>query len=91
VTSATADREARAAVFQPRSVFALRGGGDTVFRAPSRLRASSAHDDERESAQFVEVGNFPVDNRRLVWSGRATEDETSVNLSAGFAVTPQDT
>src|SRR6185437_6953743 len=41
--------------------------------------------------QFVEVGNFPVDNRASrIFGAKPLKDETAVNVSAGFAFTPRD-
>ena len=41
--------------------------------------------------QFIQVGNFPVDNpASRLFGAKPLKEETSFNLSAGFAFTPQD-
>ena len=82
--------------FQPAPQFVLRGGVSTGFRAPNLAQshyASSITNFELDEAtgrqRPVEVGIFPVESRPAQLLGaQPLKPETSVNLNAGFAVTP---
>jgi iron complex outermembrane recepter protein len=78
--------------FQPSPRFVLRGAASTGFRAPGLAQSFFSHTTTNViGGQFVEVGNFPVDNRASrIFGAKPLKDETSVNLSGGFAFTPQD-
>jgi iron complex outermembrane receptor protein len=78
--------------FQPSPRFIVRGAASTGFRAPGLAQSYFSHTTTNViGGQFVEVGNFPVDNpASRVFGAKPLKDETSVNLSAGFAFTPQD-
>jgi iron complex outermembrane recepter protein len=78
--------------FQPTQRFALRAAASTGFRAPGLSQSFFSHTTTNViGGKFVEVGNFPVDNRASrIFGAKPLRDETSVNLSAGFAFTPRD-
>ena len=78
--------------FQPSPRFVVRGAASTGFRAPGLAQSFFSHTTTNViGGQFVEVGNFPVDNRASrIFGAQPLKDETSVNLSAGFAFTPRD-
>src|SRR5882762_9406734 len=78
--------------FQPTQRFVLRGAASTGFRAPGLAQSYFSHTTTNViGGQFVEVGNFPVDNRASrIFGAKPLKEETSVNLSAGFAFTPND-
>jgi iron complex outermembrane recepter protein len=78
--------------FQPTPRFVLRGAASTGFRAPGLAQSFFSHTTTNViGGQFVEVGNFPVDNRASrIFGAQPLKDETSVNLSGGFAFTPKD-
>jgi iron complex outermembrane recepter protein len=78
--------------FQPAQRFVLRGAASTGFRAPGLAQSYFSHTTTNViGGQFIEVGNFPVDNRASrVFGAKPLKEETSVNLSAGFAFTPSD-
>jgi iron complex outermembrane receptor protein len=78
--------------FQPTPRFVLRGAASTGFRAPGLAQSYFSHTTTNViGGQFVEVGNYPVDNRASrIFGAKPLKDETSVNLSAGFAFTPTD-
>lgn len=78
--------------FQPTQRFVLRGAASTGFRAPGLSQSYFSHTTTNViGGQFVEVGNFPVDNHASqIFGAKPLKEETSVNLSAGFAVTPRD-
>jgi iron complex outermembrane receptor protein len=78
--------------FQPTQRFMLRGAANTGFRAPGLAQSYFSHTTTNViGGQFVEVGNFPVDNRASkIFGAKPLKEETATNLSAGFAVTPQD-
>ena len=82
---------------QPSEQFILRAAASTGFRAPALSQsfyASTVTNFARDingQLQPYEVGIFPVDHPASVALGaRPLKDETSVNLSAGFAVSPSD-
>jgi iron complex outermembrane receptor protein len=78
--------------FQPTQRFALRGAASTGFRAPGLAQSYFSHTTTNViGGQFIQVGNFPVDNRASrIFGAKPLKEETSVNLSAGFAFTPRD-
>lgn len=78
--------------FQPTPRFVVRGAASTGFRAPGLAQSFFSHTTTNViGGQFVEVGNFPVDNdASRIFGAQPLKDETSVNLSAGFAFTPKD-
>ena len=78
--------------FQPTQRFVLRGAASTGFRAPGLSQSYFSHTTTNViGGQFVEVGNFPVDNHASqIFGAKPLKEETSVNLSGGFAVTPRD-
>ena len=78
--------------FQPAQRFVLRGAASTGFRAPGLSQSYFSHTTTNViGGQFIEVGNFPVDNRASrIFGAKRLKEETSVNVSAGFAFTPSD-
>ncbi len=78
--------------YQPAQRFALRGAASTGFRAPGLAQSYFSHTTTNViGGKFVQVGNFPVDNRASrIFGAKPLKEETSVNLSAGFAFTPRD-
>jgi len=78
--------------FQPTQRFVLRGAASTGFRAPGLAQSYFSHTTTNViGGQFIEVGNYPVDNRASrIFGAKPLKEETSVNLSAGFAFTPSD-
>ncbi len=78
--------------FQPTPRFVVRGAASTGFRAPGLAQSFFSHTTTNViGGQFVEVGNFPVDNHASrIFGAKPLKDETAVNLSAGFAFTPRD-
>ncbi len=77
---------------QPNPRFVVRGAVSTGFRAPGLSQSFFSHTTTNViGGQFIEVGNFPVDNRASrIFGAKPLKDETSVNLSGGFAFTPTD-
>ncbi len=77
---------------QPTQRFVLRGAASTGFRAPGLAQSYFSHTTTNViGGQFIEVGNFPVDKRASrIFGAKPLKEETSVNLSAGFAFTPSD-
>jgi iron complex outermembrane receptor protein len=78
--------------FQPSRQFVARAAASTGFRAPGLAQSYFSHTTTNViGGQFVEVGNFPVDNRASqIFGAQPLKDETSVNLSGGFAFSPND-
>ena len=78
--------------FQPTQRFVLRGAASTGFRAPGLSQSYFSHTTTNViGGQFIEVGNFPVDHRATqIFGAKPLKEETSVNLSGGFALTPRD-
>ena len=78
--------------FQPSQRFVLRGAASTGFRAPGLSQSYFSHTTTNViGGQFIEVGNFPVDHpASQIFGAKALKEETSVNLSGGFALTPRD-
>jgi iron complex outermembrane recepter protein len=78
--------------FQPTQRFVLRGAVSTGFRAPGLSQNFFSHTTTNFiGGTLVEVGNFPVDHPATrLFGAKDLQEETSLNLSAGFAVTPTD-
>src|SRR6266704_1199264 len=78
--------------FQPTPRFVVRGAASTGFRAPGLSQSFFSHTTTNViGGQFVEVGNFRVDNgASRIFGAKPLKDETAVNVSAGFAFTPRD-
>ncbi|HXG44841.1 MAG TPA: TonB-dependent receptor [Gemmatimonadales bacterium] len=78
--------------YQPTPRLVLRGALSTGFRAPGLAQSFFSHRTTNViGGQFVEVGNFPVDHPAArLFGAKPLKEETSVNLSAGFAFTPRD-
>jgi len=78
--------------YQPIQRFAVRAAASTGFRAPGLAQSYFSHTTTNViGGQFIQVGNFPVDNRASrIFGAKPLKEETSVNLSAGFAYTPRD-
>ena len=78
--------------FQPTQRFVLRGAASTGFRAPGLSQSYFSHTTTNViGGQFIEVGNFPVDHgASQIFGAKPLKEETSVNLSGGFALTPRD-
>jgi iron complex outermembrane receptor protein len=78
--------------YQPSEQLTLRAAGSTGFRAPglSQVHFSKVVTNVIEG-EFVEIGVFPVGHpaSRLLGS-RDLDEERSLNLSAGLAVSPQE-
>lgn len=77
--------------------FILRAAASTGFRAPALSQSFYASTvtnfarDVNGQLQPYEVGIFPVNHpASLALGAKPLKDETSVNLSAGFAVSPSD-
>ena len=78
--------------FQPTRQFLVRGAISTGFRAPGLAQSFWSHTTTNFlGGQLVEVGNFPVTNRvSRIFGAQPLKEETSVNLSGGFAYSPAD-
>ncbi len=84
--------------YQPSPRLVLRAAANTGFRAPGLGQSHFSHittnfifDPSIGQRVPIDVGNFPVDNpASLLLGSRPLEEETSVNLSAGFALSPSD-
>lgn len=78
--------------YQPSEQLIFRAAGSTGFRAPglSQIHFSKVVTNVI-AGEFIEVGIFPVDHdaSRLLGS-KDLKEETSLNLSAGFAVSPRE-
>ncbi len=78
--------------YQPSPRLTLRAAGSTGFRAPG---LSQSHFSKVVTnvigGQFVEVGIFPVaDSAARLLGSKPLNEEISVNVSAGLAVSPRD-
>jgi iron complex outermembrane receptor protein len=78
--------------YQPSRRVVLRAAGGTGFRAPGLSQVAFSKVVTNVIAdQFVEVGVFPVDHPAALALGAVPlTEETSLNFSAGLAVTPMD-
>ena len=81
-----------AARFQASSRVILRAAGSTGFRAPGLGQSHFSKVVTNVIGGVIEeIGVYPVDHPAAVALGaQPLRDETSLNLSAGFAVTPMD-
>jgi iron complex outermembrane receptor protein len=70
----------------------LRAALSTGFRAPGLAQNFWSHTTTNFiGGHLIEVGNFPVTNRASrIFGAKPLRDETSVNLSGGFAFSPAD-
>lgn len=78
--------------YQPVQRFVLRGAVSSGFRAPSLAQSYFDHVSTNVIAgQLIDIGVFPVNSPAAKALGaKPLKEETSVNLSGGFAVTPRD-
>ncbi|HSD31475.1 MAG TPA: TonB-dependent receptor [Gemmatimonadales bacterium] len=78
--------------YQPTRRFVLRGSASTGFRAPGLSQSFFSHTTTNFiGGQLIEIGNFPVDHRASrIFGAKPLQEETSLNLSGGFAYTPRD-
>ncbi|HYF39955.1 MAG TPA: TonB-dependent receptor, partial [Gemmatimonadales bacterium] len=78
--------------FQPSQRLTLRGSIGTGFRAPGLSQVAFGKVTTNVIAgEFIDFGIFPADHPASVALGAVPlKDETSVNFSAGLAVSPQD-
>jgi iron complex outermembrane recepter protein len=78
--------------YQPSRRVVLRAAAGTGFRAPGLSQVAFNKVITNVIAdQFIEVGVFPVDHpAALALGARPLTEETSINVSAGLAVTPVD-
>ncbi len=76
--------------FQPSAQLVLRAAGSTGFRAPGLGQAHFSKIVTNVIAGvFEEIGVFPVaDSAARLLGAQPLQEETSVNLSTGFAVSP---
>ena len=81
-----------AARFQASRRLVLRAALSTGFRAPGLAQNFWSHTTTNFiGGHLIEVGNFPVTNRASrIFGAKPLRDETSVNLSGGFAFSPAD-
>jgi len=81
-----------AAKWTPQPRFMVRGAVSTGFRAPGLPQNFFSHTTTNYiGGQLVEIGNYPVTNPAAqLFGAQPLKDETSLNLSAGFAYTPKD-
>jgi iron complex outermembrane receptor protein len=87
-----------AARYQASEQFIIRAAASTGFRAPALSQSHYAstvtnfsRDPDTGTLEPYEVGIFPVDHPASAALGaKPLKDETSVNLSGGFAVSPSD-
>lgn len=78
--------------YQPSKRIVLRGAASTGFRAPGLPQSFFSHTTTNFIAgQLIEIGNYPVNHpaARLLGAKDLTP-EKSLNLSAGFALTPME-
>jgi len=70
----------------------LRGAASTGFRAPGLAQSYFSHTTTNViGGQFIEVVTTRWTNRASqIFGAKPLKEETSVNLSAGFAFTPSD-
>ncbi len=76
--------------YEPSKKFILRGAASTGFRAPGLQQSWYSHTTTAiQNGVLVEIGNFPVTNRASkIFGAKPLKEETSVNLSGGFAYSP---
>ena len=76
--------------YQPSDKVVIRGAVSTGFRAPGLAQSWYSHTTTAiQNGVLVEIGNFPVTNRASrIFGAKPLREETSFNLSTGFAYTP---
>jgi iron complex outermembrane receptor protein len=76
--------------YQPSREFVWRAAASTGFRAPGLAQSWYSHTTTAiQNGVLVEIGNYPVTNRASrIFGARPLEEETSINLSTGFAWSP---
>ena len=76
--------------YQATKQLVLRGAASTGFRAPNLPQSWYSHTTTAIlNGVLVEIGNFPVTNRASrIFGAKPLKEETSTNLSAGFAYSP---
>ena len=76
--------------YQPTQQFVVRAAASTGFRAPGLAQSWYSHTTTAiQNGVLVEIGNYPVTNRASrIFGARPLKEETSVNLSTGFAWSP---
>ena len=76
--------------YQPTPKFVVRAAASTGFRAPSLAQSWYSHTTTAiQNGVLIEVGNFPVTNRASrIFGAKPLKEESSVNLSTGFAYSP---
>ena len=79
-----------AARYQATRELVLRGAASTGFRAPGLAQSWYSHTTTAiQNGTLVEIGNFPVTNRASrIFGAKPLKEETSTNLSGGFAWSP---
>ena len=78
--------------YQPRKELVFRAAASTGFRAPGLAQSWYSHTTTAiQNGVLVEIGNFPVANRASrIFGAKQLKEETSTNLSAGMAYSPND-
>ena len=76
--------------YQPTTRLVFRGAASTGFRAPGLAQSFFSHVTTNFiGGTLIEIGNFPVsDHASQIFGAKPLKPETSVNLSAGLALTP---
>ena len=76
--------------YQAAKNLVLRGAASTGFRAPNLAQSWYSHTTTAiQNGVLVEIGNFPVTNRASrIFGAKPLKEETSMNLSGGFALSP---
>jgi iron complex outermembrane receptor protein len=77
--------------YQPARQFVLRAAASTGFRAPGLQQSWYSHTTTAiQNGVLVEIGNYPVEHpASRLFGSKALKEESSINLSTGFAWTPQ--
>jgi len=76
--------------YQPTKVLVLRGAASTGFRAPNLAQSWYSHTTTAiQNGVLVEIGNYPVTHpASKIFGAKPLKEETSTNLSGGFAWSP---
>ena len=76
--------------YQASPQLVVRGAVSTGFRAPGLAQSWYSHTTTAiQNGVLVEIGNFPVTHRASrIFGAKPLKEETSANLSAGFAYSP---
>ena len=76
--------------YQATKELVLRGAASSGFRAPNLAQSWYSHTTTAiQNGVLVEIGNFPVTNRASrIFGAKPLKEETSTNLSGGFAYSP---